>query len=145
MKCVFLDPVRCLTNVGFLRKNVHLASFDPKNISALNELIGLTYAKIVLTSETRFDMPMLQTRRWYADHKVFGDILDRTPELSGQPRWQEIQTWLDMSSEPVESFVILDDEDDMGPLQKHLIRTKFSTGFSLEDVPAAVSLLMGGA
>ena len=57
-------------------------------------------------------------------------------------RGTEIQAWLDAwRGEPVESFVILDDEGDMAHLLPRLVQTGWSTGLLHEHVQVARRLL----
>lgn len=81
---------------------------------------------------------MVKQRRRYADQGLFGDIIDRTPELAGHERWVEILTWLDMVDHHVDSFVIIDDTE-MGPLQPKTVLTRLDTGFCLDDVQPALA------
>lgn len=75
-----------------------------------------------------------------------GNVLDTIPDLlqSSGPatvtRGREIQAWLAAQCE-IESFVILDDSDDMEHLSGRLVQTTFDDGLSAEHAAAAIRLL----
>jgi hypothetical protein len=66
-------------------------------------------------------------------------VVGKTRHLRGS-REDEIAEWLSLA-DPVESFVILDDESDMGHLSDHLVKTEFSTGLQDEHVRQAIEML----
>jgi len=55
-------------------------------------------------------------------------------------RGTEIQAWLDEHPD-VESFVILDDDSDMGHLMHRLVHTTFHEGLTAERADKAISML----
>ena len=61
--------------------------------------------------------------------------------LVGAPRWQEIRAWLDGAPERVQGFAILDDGDDMGPLEPHHVRTDPRVGLTDADTDRALRIL----
>jgi hypothetical protein len=118
------------------------ATANPECVENLNRLIRATGAKIVVSSVWRFRHDIDEIlRRW----GVVGEILGGTPVISrgtisgGDARGLEIDAWLKTS--PAAKFVILDDDDDMGPLRHRLVRTNFSTGLTRAEVERAFDLL----
>lgn len=143
MRVAFLDLEGVLSNLNHCRTkamDLDPISLDPKNIAALNELVAWTKAKLVINSPLRYRFSMTELRRILRGQGVDADILDYTPELLGHERYVEIQTWLDLTTYPIEGFVIFEDHE-MGPLNDHLVRTGFSTGLTHEDVEKAVRIL----
>jgi hypothetical protein len=68
-------------------------------------------------------------------------IIGATIEIIGRnkTRGQEIAMWLEQV--PVDSFVIFDDDDDMEPVQDHLIQTTFEHGLLQEHIDRAREML----
>ena len=110
---------------------------DPIYIRRLNTLIKKTGAKIVISSAWRSDCSILMFWRYFDLLGLRGDIIGKT-RLMDARRGTEILCWLlehkswlekrDTDSSwgrekayPVESFVILDDDDDMEMLSNHLV------------------------
>lgn len=143
VRIVFLELDGVLTNLTFYRKNpgADQTTLDPKNLASMNELLAWTQAKVVISSEWRFKLNLLDLRRKLTDQGLDGDIISRTPELPGRERWEEIRAWLDFTKYPIDRFVILDDRD-MGPLESNLVRVLFSTGLGHEEVKRAARILL---
>jgi hypothetical protein len=66
-------------------------------------------------------------------------VIDITGDEEGE-RGNQIQAWLDRHSE-VDSFVILDDDMDMGHLIKYLVHTNAYVGLTEENVKDAIKIL----
>lgn len=146
VRCIMLDVDGCLNNLPYLRtlNDWHGDdAVDPKNVTCLNHLIALTDAKVVISSTWRKFKTLLDLRRILTAQGFYGDIIDHTPVLDRE-RGEEIQTWLDTTPYNVESFVILDDDDDMGDLAPYLVRTSFQTGLTMENVQQAAKILLAG-
>lgn len=69
------------------------------------------------------------------------EIYSHTPELESYHRGSEIFAWLESSKEAIESFVILDDDDDICPLEDNHVRTFFYEGLQDEHVNLAIEML----
>lgn len=67
------------------------------------------------------------------------DFFDRTGDMDKRGRGWEILGWL--NKHEVESFVILDDWNDMGPVSDHLVWTKPAHGITEEQVDEAIRIL----
>ncbi len=121
------------------------------HIPSLNFILGMTGAKIVISSNWRLahsvrDIDGMLTSSGMFFNKVIGAtaIPDRKSSagiLIGKTRGQEIQEWLDAHSD-VENFVILDDDDDIGDLKHALVQTDPMHGLSVGDAERAIEILM---
>jgi hypothetical protein len=116
---------------------------NPQCVSNLNWLTARANADIVVSSTWRFMKDVDERLRTGG---VRGKIIGCTPDLSrakvipstsletgtkiylGATRGEEIQAWLDRH--PKRPFVILDDDDDMGPLKPFLIQCTFEHGLT---------------
>ena len=76
-----------------------------------------------------------------AKFQEFGmDFYDRTGAWDTRGRGWDIMEWMD--GRDVDSFVILDDWNDMGPISDHLIWTNPTYGLTEEQVQEAIEILM---
>jgi hypothetical protein len=63
-------------------------------------------------------------------------IIGKTPYLAGEPRSTEIAQYL--ANHPhITNFLIFDDEDDLGPLNDHLVKCNPNTGFGQDEFTKA--------
>lgn len=157
MKVIFLDIDGVMNNLESLRyprtkvrssKHSYSAA-HPSCVQALNRIIAATDAQIVISSTWRgIGLGVLREilRAW----GVVGTIVSRTPDLSRQhgsiygapERGAEIQQWLDAYLDlDIDSFVILDDGDDMGQLRLHLVQTDYEQGLTEADADRAIAIL----
>ncbi len=154
-KIIFLDFDGVLCNHESITAGYHARTApeqDPYGphadcVAALNRIIEETGAAIVVSSTWRkCQMPrgtMADTlNRW----GVKGTVRAVTPILNGDEysyrrRGAEIQKYLDSERHPVESFVILDDDSDMGDLRHRLIRTDNVIGLTQDDATKAIEML----
>ena len=155
MKVVFLDFDGVLCNhesisAGYkARAAPEQDPYGPHEdcVAALNHIIEQTGAMIVVSSTWRriskFRTAMAeQLNKW----SVKGTVLDITPVLNEEIRGKEIAQWLNSySRHPVESFVILDDDSDMGELRPRLVQTDGAKGLTMDDAERAIAMLNGAA
>lgn len=130
MKVIFLDVdgvLNCKFTPGSCEKKL--------DQTMINRLVGLardTGAKIVVSSVWRMYHMDVLTARLHAAGLPVGDIIGQTPEFHTE-RGLEIRAWLQEHADlNVESFVILDDDDDMDGVMSHLVKTSWVTG--LQDI-----------
>lgn len=150
MKVIFLDIDGVLVNLAALkagRAEDGDCRFDPVCVARLNRITDATGAVLVVSSTWRRlhdDMARVLSR-----NSVSGRMIGQTPDLSRQrpsgiqvavQRGDEIQAWLD-DNQGVETFIILDDDDDMGTLRRRLVRTLTIPGLSEVEVRRAIQLL----
>jgi hypothetical protein len=136
MKIIFLD-IDGVLNCNHTR-NPRKFPFivDPTLLKRLNRLLQMTGAKVVLSSNWRYDPAGMFSAKYY-------DVpfVDTTPDLPGQSRADAILAWV-RGQPDVERFVVIDDEDDQLdglPLFQPLRRN----GLTDEIVDAAADYLNG--
>lgn len=155
MRVVFLDIDGVLNSRRWMalrgRKEVGAStaaahSLDPSAVGLLNELVVRAHADVVISSTWRHGGLFHVTASLVA-RGFIGHVAGMTPETGEhlRTRGDEIRAWLDDWSvgheAPLESFVILDDDDDMGALARHLVQTSFAEGLQREHVERAVAHL----
>lgn len=87
-------------------------------------------------------MPAFQ--RLLGEHGFFGRVVDKTPCLGGVERGVEIMAYIEecrVRGYPIDAFVILDDDDDMGFLRPWLVQTSNTLGLTDDDVDIALAKL----
>jgi len=90
--------------------------FDKTLVDNLNEVIFLTGAKIVITSNWRIYLSLEELQRIFKERGVIGEVIGKTGLghlKGGSPipignRGLEIQDWLDRN--PIRKFIIIDDQ-----------------------------------
>lgn len=116
MKVIFLDIDGVLVTNRYLaglesqsqpwRDKAGLASFCPKCLTNLEELVRQTGAKVVLSSSWRFFLKDLNgARTFFRARNIHFDIYDITPTINyyegkqsrNSDRGEEIQAWLDQN------------------------------------------------
>lgn len=149
IKVIFLDVDGVLNNRMTTRrtKTTGYIFVGNKHIRNLKRIINETDAKVVLSSDWRYDRD---------DPKQNGDFLELrdelmrrgikfygfTPDLRSATRGEEITLWLSEHPE-VSNFVILDDRSDMEPNKDHLVQTTMIHGLGEEDADKAIRILNG--
>ena len=146
MKVLFLDFDGVLNNAEFCNSSPHGANrqdpvFDPAKIDLVNELLGRTGAVVVVSSSWRSDGSLVWLREVLSVRGFTGKVIDKTPELSGSPRSDEIDSWLrSRAGDMVTQYVILDDDDD-ACIEGHFVHTSLAIGLTSELVERAVEIL----
>lgn len=148
MKIVFLDidGVLCVPP-GKIRSKLNADC-----VKRLNRITSKSGAKIVISSTWRLPCKTKLDFKVLADYLyvegVEADIIDKTPahwvpgKVRGvNGRGAEIKEWLDTTSIKVESFVIIDDNEDMGDLIHSLVLTSHKTGIVKKNIRAALTVL----
>jgi hypothetical protein len=148
MKAIFLDIDGVLNNLESLRfprtkvncSRLSFSAAHPLCIQASNRIIKFTDARIVVSSTWRgigLEVLFEIFERW----GIAGTTISHTPDLGfDHERGDEISNWLSLYPE-VESFVILDDGDDMGHLKHRLVQTNFEIGLTEADADRAIAIL----
>jgi len=135
MKVIFLDIDGVLNS---MQDNFSWTIETDIHFIRLKKIVDKTKAKIVLSSSWRIgnsSKDIVHKRL-----QQFGmDFIDVTPVFNRQHRGREIADWL--SRHEVESFVILDDEEEMDELVDHLVKTDMNVGLQDSNVDEAVNLL----
>ena len=157
MRVVFLDfdgPIRPLMSHTNPRVSGKAAGAWPSCVEALNRITSTTGAKIVVSSVWRAD-GFMKTKDRLKEWGITGKMIGMTPDLTTRgpvlwnsvPRGLEIDAWIKRYTEdrePIESFVILDDDADMAHLIPFLIQTPFEVGLTESDADRAIAMLTTG-
>ncbi len=97
-----------------------LFHFRKEAVAHLNMITEATGAKLVISSSWRIGSRRKnQLPLHFKLEGVRGEVIGMTPSLDGS-RGSEIQAWLDEN--PVEKFVIIDDDSDMDDLIHFLVQ-----------------------
>lgn len=142
MKIIFLDIDGVLNTRRSLRAR---EKANQKCIAALNSLLLRSDAKIVVSSSWRIGRSRIQMCDTLNKMGVIpGRILGLTPVIDDNYfRGNEIQAWIDMNASryEIDSFVIIDDDNDMEHLLPHLVQTNMIDGLTEELAAQALSFL----
>jgi hypothetical protein len=147
MKIIFLDFDGVLVTPRTYRlQSAGQASPEPRCIAALNRITRATGARIVVTSAWRSGRTIRELARLLKAWGVEGKVFSKTARLVGDNRrWRgsdrqrEIILWL--LGRNIESYVILDDDPQMGRLARRHVRTAFDTGLTEADANSAIAIL----
>ena len=121
-----------------------LRMIDRTKVILLNQIIEKTGAKVVISSSWRLGRNVDDLIDALEYHGFVGEVTSMTPELCGAIRGEEISEWMyDAMLLPGEdiTFVILDDDDDMGTLRGNLVKTSMKYGLTPYDVERAIMML----
>jgi hypothetical protein len=129
MKVIFLDIDGVLVTRDCLKTfKDGFMSFNPNSVAVLNKIVSETGAELVLSSCWR--MHGMKGFNAHAKRQgVIKPVIAFTPRKDGE-RGDEIQEWLKTTEANVESFVIIDDDSDMGSLLPFLVRTDMEHGLT---------------
>lgn len=147
MKIIFLDVDGVLNNPGTYSKIKAEANdftiIETSLIKLLNKITGQTAAKIVLSSSWKHKFRNDDELKMFLNRGcgVSAEIIGKTPNAKN--RGEEISKWIELfgSEYKIESFIILDDENNMGELQNHLVHINGAVGLTDKDVKTAIRRL----
>jgi hypothetical protein len=146
MNVLFLDIDGVLvTSRQLIKNDDDRENYDPESVKHLNELIEMTEAKIVISSNWRKHKTLKELRDIFETNGIVGEIVGITPsykELTTM-RGTEIQAYIDSvkgTEFEVENFAIFDDEENMLHLERHYIQTNPKVGISRNDKVKAIAL-----
>lgn len=124
----------------------------PECVARLEKLVQVTDASVVISSSWRHANPWAKIHKFLRKKGFTGRVIGATPidirrKLSQHvERGDEIEAWLDAwdygsdKMQPVESFVILDDNSVGGNVESRLVRTSPHTGLLDSHVDEAIHL-----
>jgi hypothetical protein len=126
----------------------HHHHLDPLAIKILNDLVKRSGAEVVLSSTWRGKYTPEEMTAMLKDRGADFEIKASTPKLFGKissriPRGKEIAAYLSKLEVQPESFVILDDHDDMLHLLPFLVKTSMELGLTTDDVEKCLKILNG--
>jgi hypothetical protein len=115
--------------------------FWPASIAALNELLAQSGARVVISSTWREHWTLSENAASLERAGLLpGRVVGKT-SVSGGERGLEIDSWLRSVPYPVESFVILDDKDDMAMHRQRLVQVDSKIGLGIKEAHRAIELL----
>lgn len=137
MRVLFLDID------GVLNHESTGAYFEGEKVEILNKILTTTDANLVVTSTWRLGATPAEMDQMLASQGVIpGRVIGVTPYLDDQ-RGQEIQEWLREWAQryDVDKIVILDDRNDLEPLDNVLVRTTKTIGLTEQEANLAIQYL----
>jgi len=158
MKIIFLDIDGVLNSMQSMKASKEERWNDEpaiEHIGWLNNIIANTDAKIVISSTWRRGNQASLFDKYFHALGIIGEVIDVTPRLDSY-RGTEIKCWLMehkskieknkdsgwcIHKEPVESFVILDDDGDMEELLPFLVQTNSESGLQEIHAKDAIEVL----
>lgn len=155
MKLLFLDVDGVLNSTKFdnelanneLEKyktlSFPLDSFDYRAVDLINYILDNTDAKLVISSDWRFDDDLEQCLLYHGlKHKIYG----KTPYDKHYRRNIEIERYILELEENVEAYCIIDDIDEWFNEEQltHTIKTSISDGLTKELAEKAIKMLNNG-
>lgn len=134
MKIIFLDIDGVMvTSRHMLQSKKYFGhEFDPACVRSLQEILERTEAKIVVSSSWREGRTLKQLQSIFEINGI-KNVVGMTPIIEGAIRGKEIKEYLNQILNiglEVDRFVIIDDEEEMGELNDHLVETSFETGIT---------------
>jgi hypothetical protein len=137
MRILFLDID------GVLNHEEGSIYFEDEKVRILNKILTTTDANLVVTSTWRLGATPEEMDEVLASQGVLpGRVIGVTPYLDDQ-RGREIQEWLETWTPhyQIEKIVILDDRNDLAPLDGALVRTSKTIGLTERDANLAIQFL----
>jgi hypothetical protein len=127
--------------------------FDPISVSALKYIVDQTGAKIIISSSWRGSGEEWCKMMW-VERGLPSEVIGITPHMSRRhedfslpflerlERGHEIADWLDHTNEAIDSYVIIDDDNDMleGQLE-YFVQTNPIYGLTFQDALKSVEIL----
>lgn len=153
MKVIFCDFDGVLNSMDFFCSKrsrsddyVPTEHIDPEAVKRLSKIVDATGAKIVVSSVWRYNHKLVELREILGHFGFKGQIIGATARsVESKARGKEIDAWLSESGtdrrDPVECFVILDDDSDMEPHMDRLIHTSYKSGLQDVHVRQAIKML----
>lgn len=144
MRVIFLDVDGVLNNRYSMSLGGGLYNVDPRCVEALNKICTEANAVCVLSSTWRLGWPILAFQQFMEENGFTGKVVDKTPVMRDEERGAEIAAYITQCNEhgyPIESWVILDDDSDMGPLLPFLVQTDHEKGLMEWQADKAIEIL----
>ncbi|NEN87383.1 HAD domain-containing protein [Paenibacillus elgii] len=134
MKIIFLDIDGVLVTSRHMvqSKKYFGHAFDPECVRSLQEILEKTEANIVVSSSWREGRTLKQLQSIFELNGI-KKVVGMTPIIEGAIRGKEIKEYLNdilKNGLEVDKFVIIDDEEEMGELDDHLVETSFESGIT---------------
>ena len=140
-KIVFLDFDGVLNSELSVQQFGTRYRFAKENVAALNEVLRLTEARLVITSSWRDGLTLPEMIGFLERDGVLPKrVVGKTTSLEKE-RGFEIDGWLLSVPYSVSSFAILDDRDDMAMHCERLVQVNPKIGMSMAQARLAIELL----
>jgi hypothetical protein len=148
MKIIFLDIDGVLNSMNglFLRGGQSRMDLYTEHMQVLRWILDRTDARIVVSSTWRLGRSVEDLKQLFYNYGLQSRfIIDKTPYLSGEQRGVEIKQWLDENGEAheVESFVVIDDDDDMDVVRDNFVQTNHDYGLTYVEAHTVLGVLNG--
>jgi hypothetical protein len=130
-RVLFLDVDGVLNNRHTTDRWQGFIGIDDDKAKLLDRIVIETGCYIVLSSTWRKQIDNVNYLFSRLNPGTRCMIIGKTPVLHNATRGDEIQEWLDCNP-GVERFVIVDDDEDMGELTSHLVRTAWEVGMTTD-------------
>lgn len=147
MKLIFLDVdgvLNTTSNWGIKLVNGvwEGGTIEPAKVSAINQIVDATGAKIVVSSMWRVGRTVEDLQKLLNDEGAEFEIIGTTPEAPRE-RWGQILKWLQSHSGALNShYVIIDDWLEAGwGHSGHFVNTDPEVGITDADVQKAIEIL----
>ena len=130
--------------------------FDPIAVKNLARIVDESGACIVISSSWKYSGLSTLVDMW-SDRSLPGRVIDITPDTESDEfllnanledmelfscRGYEIREWLTTHGKGVDSYAILDDEQEMLPEQQgHFVQTNPAVGITEEDAEKVIGIL----
>lgn len=121
----------------------HADEIDPEAVARLVRVVEEGRAKVVISSSWRVMTPLPEIDAALRHRGFRGEIVGVTPRLDCPivERGREVQAYLSDMVSPPESFVILEDAEDMLHLTERTVRTTWEEGMQDGHVDEALRIL----
>lgn len=121
-------------------------AFTRKSVDALNRIISVTNAKVVLTTSHKSKYSLLQWKTMFKQRGIeVGAIKRLSKNISNQDRKSEILQWYSKLATDHEDFVIIDDDKMLNglplSLKESLVLTSPSIGLTDELAETVITKL----
>lgn len=126
---------------GYYVDMCNTSSLRVSNIQAVTYLDKMCHEfnlKIVISSTWRCNFEKVKQSLYNSGLSKDIEIIGKTGPHE-ETRGLEICRWLDEHGKEIDDFIILDDDSDMFPLHKHLIKTNTYAGITIETYQSVIS------
>jgi len=119
--------------------SVYDRRFDSKIVSNINEVIGYTRSKIVVSSTWRIKHSLEELKQIFRENGINGEVVGKTD--IGLNRGEEIEQYI--HDNEIDSYVVIDDQ--VGDILKCIPKervVKVDPAIGFEDVDKAIDILL---
>ena len=140
-KIIFLDFDGVLNSELSEQKFGTKYRFAKENVTALNEILRQTEARLVISSSWREGLMLSEIIGYLERDGVLPKRVVGKTRFLDKARGLEIEAWLRSVPYVVSSFVILDDRDDMEMHRARLVQVNPQAGLSMAHAQRAAEIL----